>query len=85
MKLRMTAIGTLADVTAKISRLTVDNGTGSLMLDIRYIVSRREEGIKRILPNLLDFIITDGNHLPSNQRDLQPDQCRWKQDGHSEW
>lgn len=69
MKFRMTAVCALADIAAEISGFTVDEGTGSFQLYIRNVMSTRKERAKGKIPYLLNLIITDGAHLPSNQKD----------------
>ena len=68
MKFRMAAFCALADITAEISGFTVDEGMGSFPLYIRNVMSGRKERAKGMIPYLLDLIITDGDHLPSNQK-----------------
>ncbi len=69
MKLCMAAIGAPADVAAEISGFTVYNGTGGFLLYIGYVMSGRTERVIGVVPYLLDFIITDGNHLRSYRMD----------------
>lgn len=69
MKRHMTTVGALTDVAAKISGFTVHNGLCSFQLHIRNGMPGRKEGIKRMIPYLLNLIIIDGNHLLSSQKD----------------
>lgn len=82
VKFSMAAIKTPADVAAKSSGFAVYNGAGGFLLYIRQMLSGRTEILIRKVPYLLDLVITDGNHLPSNRTDCR---CFWndkKQDGY---
>lgn len=69
MKLRMSTVGTLTDVTAEVPGFTVHDGMGSFQLHIRNVMSGGKERSKGMIPDLLYFIVTDENHLPSNQKE----------------
>ena len=82
MKLRMSTVGTLTDVTAEVSGFTVHDGMRSFPLHIGNVMSGRKKRRKGMIPDLLYFIVTDGDHLPSDQKDYGSCGMYRKQDGY---
>lgn len=70
MELHMSAFGAFADVNAKPAGFTGEDGTGSFLVFIGLKMTGVTVILVRILPDLLDLKVTQGNHLRSGQKGI---------------
>ena len=68
VELHMSAFGAFADVNAKPAGFTGEDGTGSFLVFIGLKMTGVTVILVRILPDLLDLKVTQGNHLRSGQK-----------------
>lgn len=70
VELHMSAFGAFADVNAKPAGFTGEDGTGSFLVFIGLKMTGVTVILVRILPDLLDLKVTQGNHLRSGQKGI---------------
>ena len=70
VELHMSAFGAFADVNAKPAGFTGEDGTGSFLVFIGLKITGVTVILVRILPDLLDLKVTQGNHLRSGQKGI---------------